>query len=138
MTLPWLVLRERRSMRIVNAPAAAVKTIAMVNALPPFGLELSTGFASAFVCTSGVVGGMAFVRTMFVRPADTAGGGGFDAVVICGRFVVCGGLVGGGLNVVRESRLVPTFVPTMTSGGAVMTTGRGWDGGGLVLTDATG
>ena len=118
-------------MRIVNAPAAAMKTIAMVNAPPPPGLGFSFDVASVFVCVSGVFGGVAFVRTMFVRPADTAGGGGFDVVV------VCGGLVGAGLKVVRESKLVPTFVPTMTSGGAV-TTGRGEGGGGLVLTDAAG
>ena len=118
-------------MRIVNAPAAAMKTIAMVNALPP-GLEFSFGVAGVFVCISGVFGGVTFVRTMFVGLADTAGGGGFDAVV-----VVCGGLVGAGLDVVRESKLVPTFVPTMTSGGVVMT-GRSGVGGGLVLTDTTG
>ena len=124
-------------MRIVNAPAAAMKTIAMVNAPPLLGLEFSFDVASVFVCISGVFGGVAFVRTMFVRLADTVGGGGFDAVVVCGRFVVCGGLVGGGLNVVRESRLVPTFVPTMTSGGAVAI-GCGEGGGGLVLTGAVG
>jgi hypothetical protein len=74
---------------------------------------------------------VAFVRTTFVRLADTAGRGGFDVIVVCGGWVVAG------LNVVRECRLVPTFVPTMTSGGAV-TTGRGGGGGGLVLADAAG
>lgn len=108
-----------------------MNTIAMVNALPPLDLEFSFDIAGVFVCILGVFGGVAFVRTMFVRLADTAGRGGFDATV-------CGGLVGVGLNVVRESRLVPTFVPTITSGGAVMTTGRGLGGGGLVLTDTVG
>ena len=118
-------------MRAVNAPAAAMNTTAIINAPLPPNLESSAGVAGVFVCISGVFGGVAFVRMMFVGLADTAGGGGFDAVIICG------GLVGAGLNVVRESRLVPTFVPTMTSGGAV-TTGRGGGGGGLVVADAAG
>ena len=109
-------------MRIANAPAAAMSAIAVVNAPPPPGLEFSTGFAGAFVGGSVIFGG-----TMFVGLANTAGGGGFDAVVIGG------GLVGVGLNLVRESRLVPTFVPTITSG--AMTIGRC---GGLVLTGAAG
>ena len=81
---------------------------------------------------------MAFVKTTFVRLADAADIGGFDAVIVCGGFVICGGLVGADLIVVRESRLVPTFVPTMTKGGAVMTTVRVGGGSGLVLTDTTG
>ena len=123
-------------MRITNAPAAARNTTAIVNAPVPLNLGFSVGVAGAFVFASAILGGAVFVRATFVGFNDSAGGGGFDFVVVGGGLVsgglVSGGFVNTGLDWVGGIRLVPTFVPTMTSGGASTTGGGG--GGGLVLT----
>ena len=111
--------------------------MAIVNAPLLLNLGFSVGVAGAFVCVSAILSGAVFVRATFVGFNDSAGGGGFDSIVVGGGFVV-GGLVGGGfvstgLDWVGGSRLVPMFVPTMTSGGASTTDG-GDGGDGLVLT----
>ena len=111
--------------------------MAIVNAPLPLNLEFSVGVASAFVCVPAILSGAVFVRAAFVRFNDSAGGGGFDSVIGGDGFVsgklVSGRFVSTGLDWVGGSRLVPTFVPTMTSGRA-STTGGGGCGAGLFLT----
>ena len=124
-------------MRTTNAPAAARNITAIVNAPLPLNLGFPVGVAGAFVCVSAILSGAVFVRVALVRFNDSAGGGGFDSVIVGDGFVsgklVSGGFVSTGLDWVGGSRLVPTFVPTMTSGRA-STTGGGGGGDGLVLT----
>lgn len=123
-------------MRTANVPAATRNITAMVNAPLLLNLGFSAGVTGAFVCVSVILSGAVFVRVVFVGFNDSAGGGGFDSVVVGGG-LVSGGFVSIGLVLVGGSRLVPTFVPTMTSGGA-STTGGGGGGDGLVLTVVVG
>jgi hypothetical protein len=104
-------------MKAVNTPAAPRNAPAMANAPLPLNLEFSFAIAGVFVCVSGVFGGVALVRAMFVGLDDSGGGGGFETVV------VGGGLVGIDLNAAGGSRLVLTLVPIMTSGGTLMAGG---------------
>ena len=96
----------------------------MVNAPLPLDFGFFAGIAGAFVCVSVILD-----VAIFVKFNDFAGGGGFDSVIVGGGFVG----TGFGVGVAGGSRLVPTFVPTMTSGLDSMTSG-GVGGGRLVLT----
>ena len=115
-------------MRTANAPAAARNIAAIISAPLPLDFGFSVGVADAFVCASAILSGAVFVGAVFVGFNDSAEGGGFDSVVAGGGFVG-GGFASTGFEMVGGSRLVPTFVPTMTSGRASTTGG----GDGLVL-----
>lgn len=119
-------------MRTTNAPAAARDIKAIINAPLPLNLGFSVSVAGAFVCVSAILSGAVFVRTAFVGFNDFVGEGGLDSVVVGGR-LVNDGFASIGFDWVGGIRLVPTFVPTITSGGA-STTGGGGGGDGLVLT----
>ena len=118
-------------MRTTNAPAAARNIIAIVNAPLPLNLEFAVGVVGAFVCVFAIFSGAIFVRAAFVGFNNFTGGGGFDSVVGDGWFG--DGFVGTSFDWVGGSKWVPTFVPTITSGG-VSTTGDGGGGDGLFLT----
>src|SRR5579859_1517213 len=133
MRLPRPRRRERISAKMTTRTATTSSTAPMASAPLRLKPEFSPVGAGALVCVSAIFGGAAFVGLALVGPGGASTGGGFDATL------AGAGLVKTERAGIAGSRLVPTFVPIITSGGVVMTgDGGGGTAGGLVSAGAAG
>ena len=134
MRLPRPRLREWSNTKMISTTAAASSAAPTASALLRLRPVFSGGGARAFVCVSASFSDLAFVGLAFVERDNAWTGGGCDSTL------AGGGLLSSVVGGVSGIKLVPTFVPIITSGGALITGGKdaGGGGGGLVLIGATG